>query len=107
MLNNITIFASDDIVGAVENCLKVSYPSFIIGYKAGSYRDCLEPSIRNKADIFILQAKPPVAYVDDLLFALQSAGISPIYVLFQVVAPGLIRYATTTNTNPLAALVDE
>ncbi|SHI14478.1 Helix-turn-helix domain-containing protein [Sporobacter termitidis DSM 10068] len=107
MPHNITIFADDDIIDALEHFLKAFYPSFRIGHKASSYQDCLEPSIQNKADIFILQAKSPVTHVDDLLFALQCAGFSPVYVLFQVFAPGKIRYATTTFTNPLAIKVNE
>ena len=105
MPNIITIFADDDIVGAVEQCLKTAYPTFTIGYRAGSYQDCLEPSIRNRANIFILQARQPIANADDLLFGLQDSGLHPIYILFEVSAPGQIQYATTTGTNPLAATV--
>ena len=39
---------------------------------------------------------------------LQSIGTPPVYILFQVYSPGLIRYATTiTSTNPLAKRVNE
>lgn len=107
MPNNITICADADIIDAVESCLKSTFPSFTIGHKGGSYLDCLEPSIKNKANIFILHAKPPITFVDDMLFALQFAGVSPVYVLFQMIAPGVIRFATTTDTNPLAEKVDE
>lgn len=107
MANNITIFADADIVDAVAHCLTAAYPSFTIGHKAGSYPDCLKQPNGNRADIFILQAKPPITYLDDVLFALQSAGFSPVYILFQVYAPGRIRYATTTDTNPIAAKVHE
>jgi AraC-like DNA-binding protein len=111
MPNNITIFADDDIFHAIESYIGAACPSFAIGYRAGSYMDCLnapqEPS-PDTAPIYILQAKAPITEVDDLLYSLQSAGASPVYILFQVFSPGLIRYATTvTSTNPLAAKVNE
>jgi two-component system response regulator YesN len=107
MANNITIFADADIMLALERCLKTSYPSFALGHKAVSYQDCLEPSVHNKANIFILQAKPPITHLDDLLFALQTAGFSPVYILFEVTGQNRIRYASTTGTNPLAAKISE
>ncbi len=105
MSNTITIFADEDIVRAVEERLKTAYPSFSIGYRASSYQDCLEPSLRNKTGIFILQARQPISHVDDLLFALQNSGTPPVYILFEISGPGTIRFAATTDANPLAATV--
>lgn len=107
MPTEISILADDDITAALEQCIEAAYPSFSIGYRAGSYQDFLEPSIRNRANIFILQARQPIAHSDDLLFAMQNAGLPPVYILFEVAEPGLIRYSTTTGTNTLAATVRE
>lgn len=107
MQHNITLFADQEIADALKCHIKASCPHFIIGYLASSYADCLEPSIQNHADVFIIQAKPPITCVDDLLFDLQSAGFSPIYILFQVSAPGKIRYAATSSVNPLANTVNK
>ncbi|NLA85804.1 MAG: hypothetical protein GX847_00670, partial [Clostridiales bacterium] len=107
MPNKITIFADDDIVRAVEERLETAYPSFSIGYRASSYQDCLEPSLRNKTGIFILQARQPISHADDLLFALQNSGTPPVYILFEISGPGAIRFAATTDAHPLAATVGE
>ncbi len=107
MQNNITIFADADIVDAIEKCLNSSFPSFNIESKADSYQDCFKPPIQNISDIYILQAKSPIVYVDDLLIALQTATVSPVYILFEVLLPDKIRFATTTSSNPLALKVAE
>lgn len=107
MTNKITILADTDIVEALERCLEDSYPSFSIVHKADSYEDCLEPSIQKKADIFVFEAKSPVTQLDDLLFDLQCAGISPIYVVYQITQTGGLRYATTSHANPLASKMNE
>jgi hypothetical protein len=107
MTKPITIFADGDIAGAMERALEASYPAYSVQYRADSYHDCLEVSLRNNVSLFILQAKPPITHLDDLLFSLQSSGISPVYLLFQVYEPGKIRYATTSTTNPMAVKLGE
>lgn len=107
MLNNILIYADVDIVEALERCLEAHDPAFSIVHKADSYQDCLVPSIQKKANIFILEAKAPITQLDDLLFALQCAGLSPVYVIYQVTASGRIRYATTSHANPLAVKIND
>jgi AraC-like DNA-binding protein len=107
MSTNITVFANDDIVAAIDRHISSSQASFSIIHKADSYMDCLAPSIQNKANVFILQAKSPVAAVDDLLYELQGAGFSPIYILFHISGPREIRFAATSDMAPLAAAVVE
>ena len=102
-----TFVANADISDMLASYLEITFPSFEVVYKGGSYQDCLEASIQNRAKIYLLQATYPIAHVDDLLFALQGSGISPVYILFEVYAPGQIRYSSTTSVSPLAAVVNE
>ena len=64
MPNSITIFADDDIIDAIESYIGAACPSFVIGYKASSYMDCLntprdisQDTPRDSVNIYILQAK--------------------------------------------------
>lgn len=100
--NKVAMVAQSDVLGIVEDYIAGAGAQYSLAFGGQSYQGCLEPAVQHRISLFILQAQSPITAVDDLLYDLVNAGLTPAYVLFQITAPGKLRFAATTSAHPEA-----